>query len=146
MARLLVRTRGRALAVIDPSREFADICGRMGALVNAALGDAGPAWLAEMPWSPLADGRPAVIPSAEGQRTTPSVVAFASEGERLVGQLARRQAILSPKGTTYSAKRFIGRRSDEVSSEPDGVAGCLISAARATCPPGESGIGAGLAF
>src|SRR5258706_226742 len=62
-------------------------------------------------------GKPAVIPNAEGSRTTPSVVAFTPQGERLVGQLARRQAILNPKGTIYSAKRFIGRRYDEVSSE-----------------------------
>jgi molecular chaperone DnaK len=62
-------------------------------------------------------GKPTVIPNAEGQRTTPSVVAFTSQGERLVGQLARRQAILNPKGTIYSAKRFIGRRHDEVASE-----------------------------
>jgi molecular chaperone DnaK len=66
-------------------------------------------------------GKPTVIPNAEGQRTTPSVVAFTSEGERLVGQLARRQAILNPKGTIYSAKRFIGRRYDEVSSELNAV-------------------------
>ncbi|WP_329079722.1 MULTISPECIES: molecular chaperone DnaK [unclassified Streptosporangium] len=58
-----------------------------------------------------------VIPNSEGARTTPSVVAFTENGERLVGQLARRQAILNPKGTIYSAKRFIGRRHDEVSSE-----------------------------
>ncbi|HVU72828.1 MAG TPA: molecular chaperone DnaK [Mycobacteriales bacterium] len=62
-------------------------------------------------------GQPAVIPNAEGARTTPSVVAFTEEGDRLVGQLARRQAILNPKGTIYSAKRFIGRRYDEVASE-----------------------------
>jgi molecular chaperone DnaK len=62
-------------------------------------------------------GRPTVIPNAEGSRTTPSVVAFTEQGERLVGQLARRQAILNPKGTIYSAKRFIGRRYDEVTSE-----------------------------
>src|SRR6202051_4577506 len=62
-------------------------------------------------------GQIAVIPNAEGSRTTPSVVAFTPQGERLVGQLARRQAILNPKGTIYSAKRFIGRRYDEVSSE-----------------------------
>lgn len=61
--------------------------------------------------------KPTVIPNAEGARTTPSVVAFTDNGERLVGQLARRQAILNPKGTIYSAKRFIGRRYDEVTSE-----------------------------
>jgi len=62
-------------------------------------------------------GQPAVIPNAEGARTTPSVVAFTDSGERLVGQLARRQAVLNPKGTISSAKRFIGRKYDEVSSE-----------------------------
>jgi molecular chaperone DnaK len=66
-------------------------------------------------------GQPTVIPNAEGSRTTPSVVAFTPEGERLVGQLARRQAILNPKGTIYSAKRFIGRRYDEVTSELNAV-------------------------
>jgi molecular chaperone DnaK len=66
-------------------------------------------------------GKPAVIPNAEGSRTTPSVVAFTDQGERLVGQLARRQAILNPKGTIYSAKRFIGRRYDEVTSELSAV-------------------------
>ncbi len=62
-------------------------------------------------------GKPTVVPNAEGSRTTPSVVAFTPQGERLVGQLARRQAILNPKGTIYSAKRFIGRRFSEVQSE-----------------------------
>jgi molecular chaperone DnaK len=66
-------------------------------------------------------GKPTVIPNAEGSRTTPSVVAFTSQGERLVGQLARRQAILNPKATIYSAKRFIGRRYDEVTSELNAV-------------------------
>ncbi|WP_326639525.1 molecular chaperone DnaK [Streptosporangium sp. NBC_01755] len=65
--------------------------------------------------------KPTVIPNAEGVRTTPSVVAFTENGERLVGQLARRQAILNPKGTIYSAKRFIGRRYDEVTSEMNAV-------------------------
>src|SRR6476646_134901 len=66
-------------------------------------------------------GQPTVIANAEGSRTTPSVVAFTDQGERLVGQLARRQAILNPKGTIYSAKRFIGRRYDEVASELSAV-------------------------
>jgi molecular chaperone DnaK len=65
----------------------------------------------------LEGGEPSVIPNAEGSRTTPSVVAFTDSGERLVGQLARRQAILNPKGTIYSAKRFIGRRYEEVTDE-----------------------------
>src|SRR5256886_1059397 len=62
-------------------------------------------------------GHAPVSPNAEGARPTPSGVAFTEQGERLVGQLARRQAILNPKGTIYSAKRFIGRRYDEVASE-----------------------------
>jgi molecular chaperone DnaK len=66
-------------------------------------------------------GKPTVVPNAEGSRTTPSVVAFTPQGERLVGQLARRQAIMNPKGTIYSAKRFIGRRYDEVASELNAV-------------------------
>jgi molecular chaperone DnaK len=66
-------------------------------------------------------GEPIVIPNAEGARTTPSVVAFTENGERLVGQLARRQSIMNPKGTIYSAKRFIGRRFDEVSEEAKAV-------------------------
>ena len=66
-------------------------------------------------------GEPVVIPNAEGARTTPSVVAFTESGERLVGQLARRQSIMNPKGTIYSAKRFIGRRFDEISEEAKAV-------------------------
>ncbi|MFF7409755.1 molecular chaperone DnaK [Streptomyces lydicus] len=66
-------------------------------------------------------GEATVLPNSEGSRTTPSVVAFTDTGERLVGQLARRQAILNPKGTIYSAKRFIGRRYDEISDEAKAV-------------------------
>ncbi|RAJ71296.1 molecular chaperone DnaK [Streptomyces sp. Amel2xB2] len=67
-------------------------------------------------------GESSVVPNVEGTRTTPSVVAYTDTGERLVGQLARRQAILNPKGTIYSAKRFIGRNYDEVSDEAKAVA------------------------
>jgi molecular chaperone DnaK len=66
-------------------------------------------------------GQPTVIANAEGSRTTPSVAAFTEQGERLVGQVARRQAILNPKGTISSAKRFIGRRYEEVKSELNAV-------------------------
>src|SRR6202034_4755957 len=72
-------------------------------------------------------GDTTVIPNAEGSRTTPSVVAFTPQGERLVGQLARRQDILNPKGTIYSAKRFIGRRYEEVTSELEAVTFDVVS-------------------
>jgi molecular chaperone DnaK len=62
-------------------------------------------------------GHAEVIPNAEGGRVTPSVVAFTDDGQRLVGQVAKRQAMLNPQATVYSAKRFIGRRFDEVDEE-----------------------------
>src|SRR4051794_7397122 len=65
----------------------------------------------------LEGGQAEVIPNAEGGRTTPSVVAFTDDGQRLVGQVAKRQAILNPEATIYSAKRFIGRKWDEVTEE-----------------------------
>ncbi|MBD8054715.1 molecular chaperone DnaK [Rhodococcus ruber] len=76
-------------------------------------------------------GEPVVISNVEGARTTPSVVAFTDSGERLVGQLARRQAILNPKGTIYSAKRFIGRHFDEISEEAKAVSFDVV--------PGDNG-------
>ncbi|MEL7316529.1 MAG: molecular chaperone DnaK, partial [Cyanobacteria bacterium J06559_3] len=62
-------------------------------------------------------GQPVVIANAEGTRTTPSVVAYAKNGDRLVGQIAKRQAVMNPENTFYSVKRFIGRKYDEVNNE-----------------------------
>src|SRR6266567_1240990 len=59
-------------------------------------------------------GQPTVVANQEGARTTPSVVAFTKSGERLVGQVAKRQAITNPENTVFSIKRFMGRRYDEV--------------------------------
>ena len=60
---------------------------------------------------------PIVITNPEGGRTTPSVVAFSKEGERLVGQVAKRQAVTNPENTIFSIKRFMGRKFGEVSEE-----------------------------
>ena len=65
----------------------------------------------------LTGGEPEVIPNAEGGRTTPSVVAFTPQGERLVGAVARRQAVTNPQNTVFSVKRFMGRGQNEVSEE-----------------------------
>jgi len=67
-------------------------------------------------------GKPTVIANAEGFRTTPSVVAYAKNGDRLVGQIAKRQAVMNTENTFYSVKRFIGRRYDEVATESTEVA------------------------
>ena len=62
-------------------------------------------------------GKPEVITNAEGQRTTPSVVAYTKKGDLLVGQIAKRQAVINPENTFYSVKRFIGRKTSEVTEE-----------------------------
>ncbi len=62
-------------------------------------------------------GKPTVIANAEGFRTTPSVVAYAKNGDRLVGQIAKRQGVMNPENTFYSVKRFIGRKHEEVTNE-----------------------------
>ena len=96
-------------------------------------------------------GKPTVIINSEGNRLTASVVGFAKNGERLVGQLAKRQAVLNPQNTIYSAKRFIGRRYPEVQSEiknrPFNIVAGPNDAVRfdvggqALCPGGDLGPG-----
>lgn len=62
-------------------------------------------------------GKPTIVSNAEGQRTTPSVVAYTKNGDRLVGQIAKRQAVVNPENTFFSVKRFIGRKMSEVDEE-----------------------------
>jgi molecular chaperone DnaK len=77
----------------------------------------------------LENGEPVVVPNAEGGRTTPSVVAISKEGERMVGQVAKRQAVTNPENTVYSIKRFMGRRHSEVSEEQKMVPYKVVAAA-----------------
>src|SRR6266566_3049508 len=79
-------------------------------------------------------GDPVVIPNAEGGRVTPSVVAFTKDGERLVGQVAKRQAVTNPQNTVFSIKRFMGRRISEVVEETNGLASVEIQGKRYTPP------------
>jgi chaperone protein DnaK len=72
-------------------------------------------------------GKPTVIANAEGLRTTPSVVAFAKNGDQLVGQIAKRQSVMNPENTFYSVKRFIGRKSEEVNNESKEVSYKVLS-------------------
>jgi molecular chaperone DnaK len=74
-------------------------------------------------------GEPTVIPNAEGGRTTPSIVAFAKDGERLVGTAAKRQAVTNPQHTVFSIKRFMGRKFAEVEHEIDLVPYKVVKAA-----------------
>src|SRR2546427_1429004 len=75
-------------------------------------------------------GQPAVIVNQEGSRITPSVVAITKEGERLVGQVAKRQAVTNPENTIFSIKRFMGRKFDEVSADPSTGSGSPRAASR----------------
>ena len=83
-------------------------------------------------------GDPVVIPNAEGGRTTPSVVGFTKDGERLVGQVAKRQAVTNPQNTVFSIKRFMGRKMNEVQEEQKRVPYKVVRAARTTSPPSRS--------
>ena len=69
----------------------------------------------------MAGAKPVIIPNAEGFYTTPSVVSYAKNGDRLVGQLAKDQAVMNAQNTFYSVKRLIGRRCDEVTTETTAV-------------------------
>src|SRR5215210_7580809 len=71
--------------------------------------------------SVMENGQPVVIVNQEGARTTPSVVGFGKDNERLVGQVAKRQAVTNPENTVFSIKRFMGRKFDEVTSEASRV-------------------------
>ncbi|MBL8981355.1 MAG: Hsp70 family protein, partial [Gemmatimonadetes bacterium] len=75
----------------------------------------------------LEGGDPVVIPNSEGGRTTPSVVGFTKDGERLVGQIAKRQAVTNPKNTVFSIKRFMGRKTTEVSEETKRVPYAVVA-------------------
>ena len=83
-------------------------------------------------------GDPVVISTSEGQRTMPSIVAFNKNGEKLVGQTAKRQAVINPENTVYSIKRFMGRRESEVGSKRSLVAYQVVAGpngdARVTIP------------
>src|SRR3974377_2372055 len=94
-------------------------------------------------------GEPKVIPNEEGGRTTPSVVGFTKNGERLVGQVAKRQAITNPENTIFSIKRFMGRRYDEVSEEMKmvpykvvraGDNAAVVAQGQEKTPPHDSGV------
>ena len=76
----------------------------------------------------LEGGEPKVIPNAEGDRTTPSVIAVTKEGERIVGAVAKRQAVTNPDNTIFSIKRFMGRRFNEISGEIDKVPYQIVQA------------------
>src|ERR671922_641276 len=77
----------------------------------------------------LEGGEPTVIPNAEGGRTTPSVVAFTNDGQRLVGAPAKRQQVTNPQNTIFSIKRFMGRKHGEVSQETSRVPYQVVKAA-----------------
>ena len=86
-------------------------------------------------------GEPVVIPNQEGARTTPSVVGITKSGERLVGQVAKRQAITNPENTIYSIKRFMGRRYDEVKEEMKMVPYKVVRKGGTTSPVEGAGQG-----
>ena len=89
-------------------------------------------------------GKPVVIANSEGMRTTPSVVGINKDGERLVGQMARRQSVLDPQNTFYAIKRFMGRRYSELSADSKRVSYTIRkdenSNIKIRCPRLERGV------
>ncbi len=83
-------------------------------------------------------GEPKVIINQEGNRLTPSVVGFTKEGEKLVGQVAKRQAITNPENTVYSIKRFMGRKYDEVNEEMKMVPYKVVKTSQRRRPGGDN--------
>ena len=88
-------------------------------------------------------GDPTVLENSEGARTTPSVVAFTKNGERLVGQAAKRQAVTNPQNTVFSIKRFMGRKFEEVHEEQQRVPYKIVKAANGDAYAGIAGEVAG---
>src|SRR5678816_1261376 len=82
-------------------------------------------------------GEPLVLENSEGKRTTPSVVAFTKNGERVVGDAAKRQAVTNPRNTIYSVKRFMGRKFDEVGEEIKRVPYKAVSYTHLTLPTSD---------
>src|SRR2546423_4538422 len=88
-------------------------------------------------------GEPVVLENSEGKRTTPSVVAFTKNGERVVGEAAKRQAVTNPRNTVYSIKRFMGRKFDEVQEEIKRVPYKVVRASNGDVAVGVEGGGEG---
>src|SRR5208282_4939962 len=81
----------------------------------------------------MENGEPVVLENSEGARTTPSIVAFTKNGERLVGQAAKRQAVTNPRNTIFSVKRFMGRKFSEVKDELKRIPYKVVEAKNGDC-------------
>lgn len=105
VSKLRAKSQGSTRRAVGPLRVVAE------KVVGIDLGTTNSAVAA------MEGGKPTIVTNAEGQRTTPSVVAYTKNGDRLVGQIAKRQAVVNPTNTFFSVKRFIGRKMNEVDDE-----------------------------